>query len=161
MGSWAWQAPCARWDCTEPLARPDARALGVWTWTGGHPGFSIGERGREAGSQCVVSDTCLKRVSHHTALLCSNQKRKKQRYVESVQACDTSSSRTMTPCDGHSHLASGTIGGSYCLGSALAPNLFLCVALFLSNIYSLKNPKHLIHMDRRLHVVTVVRHLPV
>lgn len=33
------EAPCARWDCTEPLGRQDACALGVWTWTGGHTGF--------------------------------------------------------------------------------------------------------------------------
>lgn len=62
----------------------------------------------------------------------------------------------MTSCDGHSHLASGMIGASYCLRSALAPNLFLCVALFLSNIYSFKKPKHLIHMDKLLQMVTVV-----
>lgn len=44
LGSWreepgAHWAPCARWECAEPLGWQDAHALGVWTWTGGRTGF--------------------------------------------------------------------------------------------------------------------------
>lgn len=43
----------------------------------------------------------------------------------------------------------------------MAPNSFLYVALFVPCVYSFTKPKHLIHMDEPLQMVTVVERLTV
>lgn len=62
---------------SETLGRQDARPLGVWNWIGGCTGFLEESVRSESvavtlGASAFISDSCLKHVSCHRALL-SNQ----------------------------------------------------------------------------------------